>query len=37
MNNPDKGGSEYLNEKFTNARDSLVEAPEPPKQEAPKE
>ena len=38
MNDPSKGGSEYLNAKIMNARDALVdEAPEPPKEEAKKE
>ena len=27
MNDPEKGGSKYLNQKFTNARDSLVGEP----------
>ena len=39
MNSPEKGGSEYLQAKVRNARDSIVAPPpeEPPKPEAPKQ
>ena len=39
MNDPAKGGSEYLQQKISNARDSLVAPPEPSSSssEAPKE
>ena len=37
MNDPAKGGSEYLQQRISNARDSLVAAPETPSSEAPKE
>ena len=30
MNDPAKGGSEYLTTKITNARDALITPPEPP-------
>ena len=38
MNDPEKGGSEYINLKIMNARDALVEppeTPEPPPSDAP--
>ena len=35
MNDASKGGSKYLTEKITNARDALVDAP--PEEEEPKE
>ena len=37
MNDPSKGGSEYINTRIGNARDALMDEPAPPPKDPPKE